>query len=573
MGVIQQSVPDYPLAHTLFDAEWLKGMSGRRALSPAKGWVPRVHGTPYDVHQDWGLGCFLRHDRFLLFADTGLGKTKIALDAIDYHFTHRGAKHALVLTGNAAATYEWTDQGERYIQTAVRDVQGSVAQRRKTLLHFPQTPIVATDYSTLQTAFAVKVKKPGRTQKMHWVPDFEVLYQFGRQFDIVVLDEIHRLSNPTSLRSQMVAALVTDIPIRYGLTGTPFDRHPENAWHQFHVIDGGETFQTQHNFLQYFFYTRPAYFNKYHVEYAMRPEIKADFKRRVRHRALRITAKECTALPDVRRQFIRVAVPPGAMTYMAAAKKRIRDAHEQKEQSNEFNFLRQLCSGLLRIKDDDSGINETVRLPGGSTKIDWLVSFLESLPEKEQLVVFYEFRASGDWLNEELLANKHTVSWLHGGMRESELDVLATWRQKKTRVLLSQTEKAAESLNLQQAAYLVQYESPLTYRQEKQSLARVGGRIGGRSSIIYTLTVKGSSEQRILDLIREGKEISQELLEGEDEQDGLLFGARRPPGAVARGVDLPNARRRDERVPSRHLVRVRPVAGVPRRVPLVRHKI
>lgn len=512
MGVLKQTTIEYPPLDSLFDAEAIKGMGTRRVLAPANGWIPRVHGTLYDEHQDWALGCFLRYDRFLLFSDTGLGKTKSALDAIDYHFTHRGAKHALVLTGNPTATYEWAEQGEHYIQTAVKDVQGTPAQRRAQLLHFPEAPIIATDYHTLQTAFAVKaiVRKKGK-----FVADLEALYQFGRLFDIVILDEIHRLKTIKALRSQMVAALVTDIPVRYGLTGTPFDRHPEDAWHQYYLIDGGETFKTQHEFIQYFFDEKRSYWSVWQTELKLRREMKDEFKRRVRHRGIRITKKECKNLPEVIPQPVRLKPTNEMIPQMHAAEDRVKKARENQEQRSEFAFLRQVCSGLIRVKAED--IDATVRMKE-SPKITWVLAKLEELPKEEQVVIFYEFRASGAWLNEELLANKYTVSWLHGNMQNKEQEVLAAWRRKKTRILLTQTEKAAESLNLQQSAYLIQYESPTTYRAEKQSTSRVGGRIGGRHSIIYQLSIRGSIENRVLELLREGKNLSTALLEkGDDE--------------------------------------------------------
>jgi superfamily II DNA or RNA helicase len=521
VGVVARDTSVWDPVETLFDSEWIKGISGRRALAPGGGWRPRVHGTDFDEHQDWALGCFLRYDQFLLFSDTGLGKTKSALDALDYHFQKRGLRNALVITGTATATGEWTDQAAKFIRTDVHDVQGTPAQRRQQLTHFPTAPITATDYSTLQTVFAKRVAK--RRGGFKFVADFELLSAFGRMFGAIVLDEIHRLANTSSLRHQMVAALASDIPVRYGLTGTPFDRHPEQAWPQYWIVDQGATFKTQQEFLAHFFETKPSYWSVYQNEVRLRKDRKDDFRRRWRNRGIRITSKECKNLPESVRHTIRVPMPKGAAPHMKAARERVIAARQDGEFKSEFTFLRQLCSGLLRVHAGTKIVdgeaqqqNALVRLES-STKLEWCLAFLDRLPETEQVIIFYEFTASGEWLVEALTAAKEKVSWLHGGMGVRGPEVIAEWKKKKTRVLVTQTEMASESLNLQQAAYLIQYEAPLTFRKDKQSTARVAGRIGGRPSTIYTLTVKGSSERRILELIHEGRTLSRELLEIDDD--------------------------------------------------------
>lgn len=509
MGVIAKALTETFLPETiLFDSSTVKEYGGRRAVynvDPA--WRPNVAATYYS-HQYWIWACFFRYQRFLALADTGLGKTKVGLDAIQYAFDHWNVKHALVLTGYPISTSEWTGQAEKYITIPASDIAGTAAQRRAQLVHFPQTPILVSDYSTLQTTFAVK-QTVRRKNKL--VPDLEALYNFGRQFDVVILDEIHRLKNRQSLRFSMVEAIVADIPIRWGLTGTLFDRRPEEAWAQFYLIDGGETFGTYNQFLAYFFDEKPSRWSKWSFDYRLKKQKREEFKTRVRHRSIRIATKECKDIPIMR--VVEEKLPPTIeqREYIKAIEQQVRAAREHGERLNSFSYLRQIVSGLRRVHNDE--IDATLRL-SVSPKIEWLLAFLESLPDDEQVVIFYEFRASGEWLNETLTTNKYKVSWLYGGMGpEKEMLAYLAWKTKKTRLLVTQTEKAGESLNLQQSAYIVQYEAPLTYRKEKQSLARVASRIGGRPAVVYKLSIRGCIEQRVLQLIYEGKEISEDLLE------------------------------------------------------------
>lgn len=516
MGVIQQKLVEYPDIEGLFDSNSIKAFKGRRAtyhVDPK--WRPRVLGTIFP-HQYWISACFMQFDRFLAIADTGLGKTKVGLDAIEYYFEQHGIKHALVLTGRPISTDEWTDQAEAYIAVPAHNIAGSPAQRRSALAHYPTQPITVSDYCTLQTAFTEKRKKGKARFKM--APLEDELNAFGRQFDLVILDEIHRLKNPSSLRFQMVQALVQEIDIRFGLTGTIFDRHPEDAWAQFFLVDGGETFGSYADFLSYFFDQKPSHWNKYVVEHKIKKEKKVEFSRRMRSRFIRITTKECPGIPPVRFLSIALQPPMAFLPHLKQAEQRIADARDKEEQNTEFQFLRQISSGLLRVNNED--MDATLRL-SENPKLDWLIDFLDTLPKEEQVVVFYEFRASGDWINEVLTGSKHTVSWLFGGVKD-ETTILGEWKKRKTRILLTQTQKAAESLNLQQAAYLVQYERPMTYLYEKQSCARVGGRIGGRPAVVYQLSIKGTIERRIIELIHEGRAISTELLE-EPDVKGRLF--------------------------------------------------
>lgn len=517
--VIAKRIVEYAPLEALFDSDPLRKMSGRRVLHQvAGGWHPKIESFN---HQYLCLGCQLRFGRFLHIVDTGLGKTKLALDAIDYYFMTGGVKHALVLTGRPISTGEWVEQAAKFLHLPTYHVEGSASDRREKLGQFPKAPVTVTDYATLSHTFSTKVKK-GRSKSTKLVPDHDTLEAYGRLFDLVVLDEIHQLKNPTTLRYQMVRSLVSPIQYRIGLTGTMLDRHPEDAWAQMDLIDDGATFGRREDFIRYFFNERPAFYSKFSTEIFIKKEKKEEFRRRLRNRAIRITKNECPDVPTANFIEVKLSPPKDAIPHLKAAHERMKKAREEESFSNEFMFLRQLCSGLLRVKDES--INTTLRL-SSSPKLNWLLGLLEELPKQEQVVVFYEFRESGAWIAEELKAKGHTYSLLTGGMQSREQEeTLASWKRKRTRVLLSQTQMAAESLNLQQCAYLVQYERPTTYRLEKQAIARVAERIGGRHSLIYQPHIKGSVELRVLKLIHEGKQLSRELLEGvtEDEPTRLL---------------------------------------------------
>lgn len=511
---------EYPPLNGLFDAHDIKRFTGRRAaynINPT--WKPSVTGQVF-THQYWAAACWLQHEQFIISSDTGLGKTKTALDALEYSFRTRGVKHALILTGRPISTSEWFDQGKRFINIPIQDVSGTTDERGEQLLRFPTSPIMVSDYSTLSHCFSTRVPIRGKTaggkQKTKLAPDLKLCSQFGRQFDAIVLDELHNLKNVDTIRFEIVNALIPEIPIRYGLTGTLFDRHPEDAWAQFYLIDNGECLGSRHDFLQYFFDEKPSFWSKWAVDYKIKPERKDDFKRRIRSRALRVSLSECKDIPPMSLYPVNLPASKDQRDRIVKVQHDMRMARTRQEPvDSKFAYLRQLVSGLLRIKE--GVIDDTVRLPQ-NPKLEWTLHLLDDLDKKEQVVIFYEFRASGEWLNEALEKDKHKVSWLYGGMSSNENEVLAAWKAKKTRVLLTQTQKAAESLNLQQAAYLVQYESPMTYRLEKQSLARVGGRIGGRPAIAYKLAIRGCVEQRIMALIREGRELSYDLLETLEEE-------------------------------------------------------
>jgi SNF2 family DNA or RNA helicase len=514
-----QRLVEYPPVAELFDANDVKQFAGRRAtygVDPT--WRPTVLGTIY-AHQFWNAACWLQHEQFILSSDTGLGKTKSGLDALEYSFAQRGIKHALILTGRPISTVEWVEQCEKYIRIPIQDVTGTTAERRDQLLRFPSAPIMVSDYASMVHCFSTRANKAGRTstgkKKTHLVPDLTLCSHFGRQFDAIILDELHNLKNPATTRFEVVQALIPEIRIRYGLTGTLFDRHPEDAWAQFFLIDNGVCLGNRHDFLHYFFDEKPSFWSKWAVDYKIKPERKDELKRRIRSRCLRVSLAEVKDVPPMSIFPVNLKASLEQRARIIETQRQMKQAREKEESLNTFSALRQLVSGLVRIKT--AAIDDTIRLKD-NPKLEWTLHLLDDLDPKEQVVIFYEFRASGSWLNEALIDAKEKVSWLYGGMPGDENAILANWKAKKTRILLTQTQKAAESLNLQQAAYLVQYESPMTYRLEKQSLARVGGRIGGRPSIGYKLAIRGCVEQRIMALIREGMVLSHDLLETLEEE-------------------------------------------------------
>jgi SNF2 family DNA or RNA helicase len=213
-------------------------------------------GVQFMTVADWGL----------LGDEMGTGKTVQALALLHTLYTLRGdSLPALVICPNsvkhqwAAATRRWLEFATPYV------VEGSAAQRRKVLAEAKTDPhaviIVNIEsvrlFSRLAPYGSVKLRrcrlcdprhgdaelKPSRCDVHPKEFDF---YDFGA----VILDEAHRIKEPSAQQTRAIWHVMHKSTVRYrwALTGTPIANHPGDLWSILHALAPSE-FPTRGKFL------------------------------------------------------------------------------------------------------------------------------------------------------------------------------------------------------------------------------------------------------------------------------------------------------------------------------------
>lgn len=191
-------------------------------------------------YQETAADFLYEHDRAMILAPVGAGKTAITLTAMQAMIKDGHVKRFLVLAPKRVCTDVWPIEAPKWapgINLAV--AVGTPAQRTAAL----SAQVVVTNYDNLQ-----------------W------LAKQTMDFDGVVFDELTRLKNPSGARFKALAKAL-DAPIRWGLTGSFTSNGLEDVFGQCKIVDQSLLGRSKGAFQQQYFYL----VNKDYGEWAPRP--------------------------------------------------------------------------------------------------------------------------------------------------------------------------------------------------------------------------------------------------------------------------------------------------------------
>ena len=167
------------------------------------------HRPPLE-HQKIAIEKLAGSKRFILADDMGLGKTTSTIIAA----LETGAKKILIICP-ASLKINWQREIENYTDRSVFICEG----KKFSLEH----DFVIVNYDILKNFYDVKNK-----------PD-SLLTQGN--FDLVILDEAHMVSNPQAQRTKIINHFVKSINRAWLLTGTPMTSRPMNYYNLLNLIE------------------------------------------------------------------------------------------------------------------------------------------------------------------------------------------------------------------------------------------------------------------------------------------------------------------------------------------------
>jgi SNF2 family DNA or RNA helicase len=193
-----------------------------------------VNLRPY---QDDAADFLFEHDRAMVLAPVGAGKTAITLTAMRDALREGVVKRWLVLAPKRVCTDVWPIEQPKWAPgMGVALCVGTPAQRSKALLS--KAPVVVTNYDNLQ-----------------W------LCKQTLDFDGVVFDELTRLKNPSGARFKALVKVIEPMRVRWGLTGSFTSNGLEDCFGQCKIVDQRLLGRSKGAFLQQYFYLVNREFN------------------------------------------------------------------------------------------------------------------------------------------------------------------------------------------------------------------------------------------------------------------------------------------------------------------------
>lgn len=313
------------------------------------------------------------------------------------------------------------------------------------------------------------------------------------EFDLVIVDEAHKLKNNKTLNYSFVHSLQKKYCLL--LTATPMQNDIKELFHLISIIKPG-LLGNDEQFISKSKRKRVRQINDAYV------------KRMIQKVMIRNVRKD-TIDHDVKRNVHNVWI-----TFSEAEQSVYDSLHSilKKHPSlSKITFLRALCSSREacylslqnstneQLKKDVEHVLEAIAQLPHHKKAIKLVELIESF-QGEKVIVFTEFRATQYYL--QWFLNEHGIRSVsfRGGLRRGQKDWLQQMFAQNVQVFLT-TEAGGEGINLQFCRYMINYDLPWNPLRLEQRIGRIH-RYGQKHDIhIYNFALKQTIEEQLVTLL------------------------------------------------------------------------
>lgn len=497
------------LARDLDDFRWLKREPRKvlerelRAIAPQ--FKPKTKPWDSQVVCTFIGACM---PQFLFFLDMSAGKTKTGLDIFTLRKSLGEVEKMLVVTDNIVNIYTWQEEIELHTDLKCCALD-STSQGRMNMLETVDADIYVINYLGLVHLLCKKDSGEGKLKPNYYQAD-----KLAKKFGMLWLDEIHMCKNKDSLSHRVINRLCRRITYRYGATGTSMGKGPADLWAQFYLIDRGAALgETVGMFRAAFFKEVEAWGGRTAWEFDER-KLEA-LTRTKQHRSITYTEEELGDLPRKLEKDVVVPMSSAVENYYAMVKKGMVEFYRsggkaaKAEIKNSYIKLRQVLSGFLAL--DADGVK--VEAEFGCNKTQWLEDTIEDIVSTEgKTIIFHDFICTGKRIEALLRKKKIKHLSLRGGAKKG--DVSKRFKNDLSyKVLVSNLKSGSTGWNPQKVANkLIYYELPTSLITFLQSIKRVYRRRQPRRVRIWYLVTKGSAEHKLLQGLRDGREVADEIM-------------------------------------------------------------
>jgi SNF2 family DNA or RNA helicase len=446
-------------------------------------------------HQQAALG-FWRERRSagrrgtLLAMDMGTGKSRLAVE-----IAHElEAKLALVVSPLRVVDV-WRRQfaqfsREPYTVLALDDSAGSVAQKAARA----QQMVTWSRAQTQRLVIAVNYESARIEPLASWIVQ--------QAWPLVILDESHRISNPSGRTSRWAARLGLRAHYRLALTGTPLPHSPLNIWAQFRYLDPRLLEPTFGEFR-----ARYAVMGGYYDREIVGWRNLDELEQRMAAVTFRVDNSVLDLPPELDQVLSCYMSSEGARIYQEMEEKMIAllDTDPATAANPLVRLLRlqQITGGTL---PDDQGLEHHV----DSAKEELLEDFFSDLPPEEPVVVFAVFSSDLRAIHRAAHKQKRRSAELSGAR-----DELAVWQkggEGAPTILGVQIRAGGVGVDLTRAHIAVYYSLGFSLADYLQSRARIRRPPQQRPCVYYHLQVRHSIDEYVLVAVERREELVDRVL-------------------------------------------------------------
>lgn len=181
-------------------------------------------------YQEQAADFLYEHDRAMILAPVGAGKTAITLTAMQDMLIDSHVRRWLVLAPKRVCTDVWPVEQPKWAAGVTLAVAVGTPKQRLAALH-GDAQVVVTNYDNIQ-----------------WLAEQDV-----QSFDGIVFDELTKLKNPSGARFKALNKVIGNLNVRWGLTGSFTSNGLEDVFGQCKIVDQSLLGRAKGAFMQQYF--------------------------------------------------------------------------------------------------------------------------------------------------------------------------------------------------------------------------------------------------------------------------------------------------------------------------------
>jgi SNF2 family DNA or RNA helicase len=417
-------------------------------------------------YQEQAVDFLYEHDRAMILAPVGAGKTAITLTAMQAMLADRVVERFLVLAPKRVCTDVWPIEQPKWAPSLTLAVAvGTPAQRKAALGGGAQ--IIVTNYDNIQ-----------------WLATQNLAH-----IDGIVYDELTKLKNPSGARFKALNKVIDKINIRWGLTGSFTSNGLEDVFGQCKIVDQSLLGRSKGAFQQQYFIL----INKEYGDWAPRPGSLAQVMERIKPATYLLEPGDYKdTLPPL--YTVELRCDMDMTDYNTMKKDFVLNDVVAVNAAVVTQKLQQMASGFLYTDNGPVWLS--------SHKFDRLEELLDENQHTNTILV-YQYQ-------EELaeIKRRFTVTTL------DDVGAIERWNDGKVRLLAVHPKSAGHGLNLQHGGHHIVFLSlPWSLELYEQTIGRLH-RSGQKNAVwCYVMLTHKTVDEKIWGALHDKRTLSDIALE------------------------------------------------------------
>ncbi|NPA17523.1 MAG: DEAD/DEAH box helicase [Aquificae bacterium] len=425
---------------------------------------------------------FLLSKEFALLADQmGTGKTVMSTTAMRILFLKGKIKKAVIIVPTNLITV-WEEHLKKWAPELVFITLNESKNSRR-LLYQKESHIYLVSYDTLKNDY--KFSK-------------EIIKEFRKGIDLIILDEAHNIKNPDALKTRAVKYISKNAKIRWALSGTPLQNNLKELLSLYEFLNPQ--------------YTRPASLTEEEARQLIQPVM----LRRLKKDVLKDLPEK---LPPEIEKFELSPLQQAEYDYILGREtERLQELYDRFKGEKNFRFImkQNILQSLQKLRQVCNFPSKGIDSP----KMERLREMImELIKEKEKVIVFTNFISAGIEKivkNLSFYINPDYIVTYHGKMGpEEKKEAVRQFREDPNRyVFVGTIASAGEGLTLVEASYAVFFDLHWNPAKIWQAEDRIH-RIGQKNKVnIYNFVMKDTVEEKILQKLEEKRKMIENVIDG-----------------------------------------------------------